>query len=65
MSLSNCVSLTSNFLETIVFSFLLTEIGRWLDRTAQRRDDEYLAGSRDLAELECRMRSLEKCSQPR
>ena len=44
-----------------MFAFLLTRIGRWLDRAEQHRSDEYLAGARDLAELERRERSLESC----
>ncbi|MBN3787267.1 DUF3563 family protein [Burkholderia sp. Ac-20353] len=44
-----------------MFAFLLTQIGRWFERAEQRRNDEYLAGARDLAELERRMRSLESC----
>jgi hypothetical protein len=44
-----------------MFAFLLTRIGRLFDRAEQRRNDEYLAGSRDLADLERRMRSLERC----
>ncbi|WP_085480689.1 DUF3563 family protein [Paraburkholderia susongensis] len=42
-----------------MFAFLLTQIGRWFDRAEQRLDDQYLAGARDLAELERRMRKLE------
>ena len=44
-----------------MFAFIFMQIGRWLDRAEQRRDDEYLAGARDLAELERRERSLESC----
>jgi len=42
-----------------MFAFLLTRIGLWFERTEQRRNNEYLSGARDLAELERRMRSLE------
>ena len=42
-----------------MFAFLLTHIGHWFDRAEERRHDEYLAGARDLAELERRERSLE------
>ena len=42
-----------------MFAFLLTRIGLWFERAEQHRDDEFLAGARDLAELERRMRSLE------
>lgn len=52
-------SLQSNFVEMIMFAFLLTWISRWFERAEQHRNDEYLAGARDLAELERRMRSLE------
>jgi hypothetical protein len=45
----------------IMFAFLLTRFGRWVERAQQRRNDEYLAYARDLAELEHRMRSLERC----
>ena len=44
-----------------MFAFLLTQLGRWFDRTEQHRNDAYLAGARDVAELERRMRSLESC----
>ena len=57
--------LPSNFLEIIMFAFLLAWIGRWFERAEQRRNDEYLAGARDLAELERRMRSLESCCMRR
>jgi hypothetical protein len=54
-------SLASNFLGVIMFSLLLTRIHHWFERAEQRRNDEYLASARDLAELERRMRSLERC----
>lgn len=44
-----------------MFAFLLKRISLWFERAEQRRNDEYLAGARDLAELERRMRSLESC----
>lgn len=44
-----------------MFAFLLTGIHRWFERAGQRHNDEYLAGARDLAELERRMRALERC----
>lgn len=40
--------------------FLLSQIGRLLERAARRRDHEYLAGATHLGELERRMRSLER-----
>ena len=45
----------------IMFAFLLAWISRRFERAEQRRHDEYLAGARDLAELERRMRSLDSC----
>ena len=47
-----------------MFAFLLVHLGRWFVRAEQRRKDEYLAGARDLAELERRMRSLERNGYP-
>lgn len=44
-----------------MFAFLLTRIDYWFERAEQRRNDEYLASARDLAELERRMRSVESC----
>ncbi|WP_084688234.1 DUF3563 family protein [Paraburkholderia oxyphila] len=44
-----------------MFAFLFTWIGRWFERAEQRRNEAYLEGARDLAELERRMRSLESC----
>ncbi|WP_242665696.1 DUF3563 family protein [Paraburkholderia ginsengiterrae] len=58
--LVNCVT-GKQLLEIIMFAFLLTRISRWFERAEQHRNDEYLAGARDLAELERRMRSLESC----
>jgi hypothetical protein len=52
-------SLVNNLLEMIMFAYLFTRIGLWLERAEQRCHDEYLAGARDVAELERRMRSLE------
>jgi|HubBroStandDraft_5_1064220.scaffolds.fasta_scaffold3361085_1 hypothetical protein len=42
-----------------MFDFLFTRIRHWLERAEQRSIDEYLAGARDLAELERRMRLVE------
>jgi hypothetical protein len=53
------VSLVNNLLEMIMFAYLFTRIGLLLERAEQRCHDEYLAGARDVAELERRMRSLE------
>jgi len=47
-------------LEMIMLGFLFTWIHCWFDRAEQRRDDEYLAAARDIAELERRMRSMER-----
>jgi hypothetical protein len=52
-------SLVNNLLEMIMFAYLFTRIGLLLERAEQRCHDEYLAGARDVAELERRMRSLE------
>ena len=54
-------SLVINFMEIFMFGFLLTRIHCWFERAEQRRNDEYLAGARDLAELERRMRSTGRC----
>ncbi|SOE90533.1 Protein of unknown function [Burkholderia sp. YR290] len=43
-----------------MFDFLITRIRHWFERAVQRSDDEYLAGARDLAELERRIRSVER-----
>ena len=56
---ANCAA-RSNFLEMIMLGFLFTWIHCWFDRAEQRRDDEYLAAARDIAELERRMRSMER-----
>lgn len=53
-------SLASNYLEIIMFGFLLTRILGWFENAEQRRNDAYLASARDLAELERRMRSMER-----
>ncbi len=44
-----------------MLNFLLTRMTRWFARTEQRRNERPLADTRDLAELERRMRSLERC----
>jgi hypothetical protein len=54
-----------NFLEIVMFAFLLEYLGRPFEHAEQRRKDEYLAGARDLAELERRIRSLERDGYPR
>ncbi|MFM0093875.1 DUF3563 family protein [Paraburkholderia sediminicola] len=43
-----------------MFGFLLSWIHGWFETAEQRRNDQYLAGARDLAELERRMRSIER-----
>ncbi|CAE6755216.1 hypothetical protein R20943_03108 [Paraburkholderia aspalathi] len=43
-----------------MFGFLLTRILGWFENAEQRRNDAYLASARDLAELERRMRSMER-----
>ena len=44
-----------------MFGFLLIKIRGWFENGDKRRNYEYLAGARDLAELERRMRSMERC----
>jgi hypothetical protein len=43
-----------------MLAFLFTQISHWFERVEQHRNDEYLLGARDLAELERRMRSVER-----
>jgi hypothetical protein len=52
--------LATHFVETLMFDFLFTRIHQWFERAVQRSDEEYLAGARDLAELERRIRSVER-----
>jgi hypothetical protein len=47
------------------FAFLLEHIGLSFERAERRRRDEYLAGARDLTDLELRMRALERDGYPR
>jgi hypothetical protein len=51
-------------LENIMFAYLLEKLGSFFERAEQRRRTDYLASSSDLAELERRMRSLEKNGYP-
>ncbi|WP_368035515.1 DUF3563 family protein [Burkholderia lata] len=53
-------STTCNFQGLVMFTVLFKRIVRWLEFAEQRRSVEYLAGASDLAELERRMRSLER-----
>ena len=46
------------------FALLLEHIGHWFERAERRRRDEYLTGARDIAELERRMRALERSGYP-
>jgi hypothetical protein len=39
---------------------LFTQISHWLAHIEHHRNDEYLLGAQDLAELERRMRALER-----
>ncbi|MFM0122552.1 DUF3563 family protein [Paraburkholderia sp. RL18-101-BIB-B] len=41
-------------------AFLLERIGLSFERAERHRRDEYLAGARDLVDLELRMRLLER-----
>lgn len=67
MLLSHVGASYRNFLEIVMFAFLLEYLGRSFEHAEQRRKDEYqyLAGARDLAELERRIRSLEQDGYPR
>jgi hypothetical protein len=47
------------------FVFLLEHIGLAFERAERHRRDECLAGARDLADLELRMRALERDGYPR
>ena len=51
---------TSNLLEIVMLAFLFMQISHWFEHIEQYRNDEYLLGAQDLAELERRMRSLER-----
>jgi hypothetical protein len=51
-------------LENIMLAYLFEKLGSWFERAEQRRRADYLASSSDLAELERRMRSLEKNGYP-
>ncbi len=43
-----------------MFAYLIDKLSHWLGHTEQRRIDDYLASSSDLADLERRMRSIEQ-----
>ncbi len=43
-----------------MFAFLLEKLGSWFERAEQRRLANYLASSSDLAEVERRMRQVER-----
>lgn len=43
-----------------MLAFLLTQMSHWLEHIEKQRSDEYLLGARDLAELERRMRLLDR-----
>jgi hypothetical protein len=47
------------------FALLLDHIGRSFERAERQRREEYLAGARDLVDLELRMRALERDGFPR
>jgi hypothetical protein len=47
------------------FASLFDHLGCWIERAERHRRDEYLAGARDLAELERLIRSLERDGYPR
>lgn len=46
------------------FAFLLEHIGHSFERAERNRRDAYLAEARDIAELELRMRALERDGYP-
>jgi hypothetical protein len=47
-----------------MFAYLLEKLDNWFERSQQRRLEDYLAGSEDLAEIEHRLRWLEKKGYP-
>jgi hypothetical protein len=51
-------------LENIMLAYLLEKLGSFFERAEERRRTDYLASSSDLAEVERRMRSLEKNGYP-
>jgi hypothetical protein len=58
-------SLTSYLLESTMFIYLLLEqIGRLFERAEQKRKDAYLAEASDLADVERRMRTVERNGYP-
>jgi hypothetical protein len=50
---------------SMYFAFFLEHIGYWFELAERRRRDEYLAGARDLIDLERRIRSIEREGYPR
>ena len=47
-----------------MFAYILEKLAAWFDRSEQRRLDHFLAGSADLAEIEHRLRWVEKNGYP-
>jgi hypothetical protein len=43
----------------MLFTLLLERLDRWLENTQQTRSDGHLAASKDIAELERRMKELD------
>jgi hypothetical protein len=43
----------------MLFTLLLERLDRWLQNTQQTHSDEQLAASKDIAELERRMKELD------
>ncbi|WP_424064511.1 DUF3563 family protein [Paraburkholderia sp.] len=50
--------------ERIMFRYFVEKLSCWFERTEQRRANDFLASSSDIAELERRMRSMESTGSP-
>lgn len=47
-----------------MFRYFVEKLSCWFERTEQRRANDFLASSSDIAELERRMRSMESAGSP-